>query len=441
MKILLRRLLGLSSLGLISLSVLVFFSPSLLAAGAILVDTSQTGLATTFENGFVGYNPESAGDDPESGRLGRLSNEEARDLVAELFQDWAQVSIEGLNTVALVITEGDGLGNVDVSNIDQIFTYCPPGSTCPDDFSPLVTGSAGSGQNPIIFDADGSLTDLIQGEGAGNDILGFAGPRVVERGQDGRLYIKESQAVLNGKFIDCAEGAASSDACQSPETSLENYKGAIFHELGHFLGLDHVQVNLSSASKALNGDPSELAAIPTMLPLFIDGEAQLSPHLDDKVSLSMLYPSDSFESSFCTLTGTVYASDGSSPIQGVNVIARNPDNPLEEAISFVSGAFYTGSYDDCQAPAGDYEIHGLRPGVSYTLEFEKINPAFTGGSSVEPCQTPASGFNAAILGDVFSCSSGGAVITNGASGSTKIVTTKESQTIAEDSGGCSLILD
>ena len=92
---------------------------------------------------------------------------------------------------------------------------------------------------------------------------------------------------------------------------------------------------------------------------------------------------------------------------------------------------------------GDYEIHGIVPGADYTVEIVKISQVFTGGSSIEPCDPPASGFDDQVLSGTFRCSQGGEVILVGSTVTTDIVTTKNSQTTGADdndsSGGCQLV--
>ncbi len=412
------------------------FAWPLRAAGPILVDTEVTGLSVLWKDGVVRVNLESGA----GGTLGSLSNDEAVALVRGFFEDWSATGIDGLATAAVVFQEGAPLGSVDGSNLDDHFTYCPPGKSCPAEDPPFVSGSARTGQSPILFDDDGSITDAIQGKGASLSILGFAGPRVVER-EDGVLYITEGQAVLNGKFINGVSEPA------DPEVPVEEFSGAIFHELGHLIGLDHTQVNLGSVVKHLKGDASEAEAIPTMFPLFIDGAAQLTPHYDDQVAISSLYPSPAFGSNFCRIEGTAFRADGATELQGVNVIAANGSDPLAESTSFVSGSFFTGAFPDCDAPAGEFVIAGLKPDVSYTLQFEPISQAFTGGSSVEPCDPPQKDFEAEVLPGVFRCSSKGETITVGSEATTDVVTTKAVAVApppppppSEGSGGCSLII-
>lgn len=179
-----------------------------------------------------------------------------------------------------------------------------------------------------------------------------------------------------------------------------------------------------------------------MLPLLVDGVAQRSPHLDDIISLAILYPSSDYEAHFCTLKGTVYQSDSQTELQGVNVVLQNPEDPLKQATSYVSGQLFVGSSEGCLAAAGDFEIGGLTPGVSYQLSIEKINASFRGGSSIEPCDPPQSGFQEKSVEGTFSCEEGGGVITIGTLATTRITTTKgqtEKTDTASDGGGCSLI--
>lgn len=420
------------------LVVLFVFSGGALswAAGPILVDTVVTGNAVVWQDGQVRYDPESS-DAGVGGGLGRLDNSEARQLVRELFDAWADVTLFNgtthVSTVSLTVTEEAGLGDIDSSNLDDHFSYCPPSESCTDSDPPFVLGSARSGQSPLLFDQDGTMTDLVLGVGASSTVLGFAGPRVVAReGSD--LFIKEAQAVLNGRFIDCASDAAADDPCQGPEVSVDAFKAVVFHELGHFLGLDHSQVNLDSISAALAGDVDSQEDVATMSPLFI-GSAQLTPHYDDKVAISTLYPSSVFLSDFCTISGTVFRSDETTPIQGVNVIARRVDNPTREATSFVSGALFVGE-TDCTEEVGDFLLRGILPGVSYSLEIEKISSSFQSGSSIEPCDPPLNDFTNELAVGTFSCSSGGQTIAVGSQSSTDFVTTKEAENIL--STGCTL---
>ena len=409
------------------------------AAGPILVDTDSTGQAVLWKDGIIHINLESG----SGATLGQLSSDDAIQLVHDFFQEWQEVTINGVLTANITLDEGASLGSVTVDNMNDHFTYCPSDESCPTEDSPFVVGSARTGQSPILFDDDGSMTDAVQGAGASQSILWFAGPCVVER-TDGVLYITEGQAIMNGRFINGI------DSSSDPEVTIDEFKGAIFHEMGHFIGLDHTQVNLSSVVNYLNGDTSEKSAIPTMLPLFVDGLEQLSPHFDDVVAISSLYPSADFAATTCRLEGTAFLSDGTTELQGVNVIASNSADALLEATSYVSGSLYTGYTGNCDAEVGDFTIYGLRPGQSYVLNIETISQAFTGGSSVEPCDPPQEDFDRTTIPGTFSCASAAEVITSGTDATTEVTTTKASTDPTTDptdeggsssssSGGCALI--
>ncbi|MGH7450610.1 MAG: pre-peptidase C-terminal domain-containing protein, partial [bacterium] len=102
-------------------------------------------------------------------------------------------------------------------------------------------------------------------------------------------------------------------------------------------------------------------------------------HPDDETALSELYPEAGYFD-LPTITGTVFASDGVTPMTGANVIARNVANPFADAVSALSGNFSL-SADD--AFAGRYTFTGLTPGASYVIYIDRI---VAGGFSTPPIQ-------------------------------------------------------
>jgi hypothetical protein len=134
--------------------------------------------------------------------------------------------------------------------------------------------------------------------------------------------------------------------------------------------------------------------------------------------ISKLYPQatnapgkQSFASAYGTVSGTVYFSDGVTPAQGVNIIARNVNSPTANAVSTVSGFKFTGNPGQtvtCQNPKnptpqtcsnlgdptgshdpsliGHFEIP-LPPGM-WTLSVESVFADFIGGSSLTPLDPP-----------------------------------------------------
>ena len=417
------------------------------AGGPILVDTDtgKTGKAVVWKNPqAITYNPETGG-----GLSATKDNATSRQLVSDLFSKWSAVTLQGKSVVSIAVVEGTGLGDVTSTNIKDHFAYCPPGNSCGDQTCPATKttgfncGTAGTSAHPtpVIFDDDGKITDAINGSGAKSEILGFAGPRLTERDASGDLKIVEGQAVLNGLFINGSKGTG-----DPADVSDDDFKGAIFHELGHLLGLDHSQVNHDSYDAVKAGNASEAQYIETMFPIFIEGADILSPAKDDIVALATLYPTADFTSGFCTLQGKILQSD-STEFQGANVIARNVISSKIDAVAFVSGALYTTG-----SPNGNYFLKGLIPGNSYTLDVEPIDTSFKGGSSLEPVQDPKNyQFTRKTGIGPFACATAGTTITSETNvttdfkaGSSTTTTTGNSSTgstaaAASSSGGCTLI--
>ena len=294
------------------------------------------------------------------------------------------------------------------------------------DCSTLPGNPAGGIAKPrtIIYDdSSGSIMTAL-GEDPINT-LGFAD--AVCLSSDGTdNYFNRGYAVLNGKGITSANAS----------TKL---KPVMIHEFGHMLGLDHSQINLDCLNDP--GCPG-LEGLPTMFPVLVDGAAMSTPATDDVAGISELYPGTTFAPSTGTITGHVFFSDGQTPAEAYNVIARQVGNPLVVAVSNVSGALFTsdagnpfvqsaalgtpspfGSRD--QSLIGFYRLPGLPPG-NYTVEVEAINgsggAAFVLGSGVGPIgsflgfqfplasllPTPPCAQEYLVSGSTATCSSAGA---------------------------------
>lgn len=296
---------------------------------------------------------------PDQGPLGRLSNEQAVALTGELFQVWQDVrtaSIEFQRAASLPL-------DITGSNVMPFLNNAPPGV------------------NPIIYDTDGSVIDALIGAGARLLAPGAATPLL---GNPETGEILQSVAILNGLFIDGVN-----ELLRNPEIPLSRYRTTFVHEFGHFIGLDHSALN---TREALDNDTTNDTAVPTMFPQLVSDE-QATLHLDDIVAVSELYPTPEYLWSKSTIRGRVLFPDGSG-FQGANVVARNINDPLNTAVSCVSGFLHTGTKrgpdfgSDDPALRGYYELNGLPPGT-YTIEISPINPQFRGGSSVGPLSPPA----------------------------------------------------
>jgi len=141
--------------------------------------------------------------------------------------------------------------------------------------------------------------------------------------------------------------------------------------------------------------------------------------VDDAAWISKLYPvgspspsgKSSFAAAYGSVTGSVFFSDGVTPAQGINIIARNTSLPRRNAVSAVSGDQFTGDPGQTRTcidpsnptpstcsnlgdPAGSrdpslighFEIP-LPPGT-YTISIESVFSGFTGGSSLTPLDPP-----------------------------------------------------
>lgn len=268
-----------------------------------------------------------------------------------------------------------------------------------------MQGSCNAGtQSPVIFDANGSL---IQALGEDPLVIGFSSTCKLDAVSG---HIQSALILLNGEFQD----GVSSPSTSNYEISADQFDEAITHEMGHFLGLGHSQINLAMyQSGYVNNCPVDgLAGLPLMFPIEFcqsrksAGLPILAP--DDIAWISKLYPSGTYAANYGTISGFVLFSDGITHVQGVNVIARRVDDPNTAqdesqriAVSVVSGYLFTGnpgqsvttdntagSEFGSRNPAliGYYEIP-VTPGT-YTIQTENIDSSFTRGSSVGPLDPP-----------------------------------------------------
>lgn len=233
-------------------------------------------------------------------------------------------------------------------------------------------------QSPVIYDADGSL--LVELGFDQTSVIGFASPCAIDP-----TTIVSGSVVMNGLFQDGQGGV--------PDLTATQYDAAFVHEIGHFSGLGHSQVNVNCLNFCGSDD---LAGLPTMFPFLVDDSMiALSP--DDVAWISRLYPGATFATSHGTITGHVFFSDGESHAQLVNVVARRVDTGGNQdrttAVSSVSGykfRFFHGNPITNPTPdtfgtetpdaIGLFEIPV--PAGNYTIEVETINDTFVDGSSV-----------------------------------------------------------
>jgi hypothetical protein len=340
--------------------------------------------------------------------------------VNHLFGSWAAVS-----TANLTFTSAGGLLGIasagfpaggDVQTAQEFLNVIGDPSV---QATPDPNSCYGGGQSPIMFDADGSIFNSL---GLPPEVIGFAF-QCDFNPSTGKVI--SAGAVLNGRWQDGINDPASSNF----ELTSAEFDQAFTHEFGHFLGLDHSQINVDLFIKAINGtrytcSADDTAGMPLMFPVIGVCPAKTTAGVpmiavDDAAWISKLYPvgspapsgKTSFNSGYGILSGTVFFSDGVTPAQGVNVIARNANLPRRNAVSAVSGFLFTGNPGQtatCTDPAnptpatcsnlgshfgshdptliGHYEIP--LPTGTYTVTTESIFGGFSGGSGVGPVDPP-----------------------------------------------------
>ena len=293
---------------------------------------------------------------PDLGTLGTRTNAQAVSDITADFGVWAAVS-----TASLSFTNAGALPqDVTVANYGSYFGVC------------------GDGLSPIIFDTDGTIMNDLFGPGANNSVVAVAQPDCTDFAVS---TITEGSAILNGRFLDGVSNGS------NPELTLVDYSAVVIREFGHYLNLDNSQINLTEAKDANIGNDN---AVATMYPFLINGSEQATLNLDDKVSVSALYPAPQFASSFGKITGSVLLSNKEGAFQGAYVIARRVDDPRISAVGAASGARFFPHNDGGLPNPGlraFYELPGLPPG-DYTVQIEAIDPTFTGAAAVGPLDPP-----------------------------------------------------
>lgn len=276
----------------------------------------------------------------ESGDLGALSNVMADTLVQEAFALWSDLST---STVNLIIDQTKLSVDVDINNYDS---YLP--SLDESEFH------ADDNLNPVVYDSDGEIIDAFFGDGANEDIIGFAASIYTDRSS----YFDEGYAVINGKDLGL---------------TTTTFKLLIAHEIAHFFGLDHSQVNISNEETEY-GFPAFCSTdsrnnYPVMYPFVCRNVETL--HSDDISATSALYPTVDINDNFGILEGR-FADESGYPILGANIWVQNT----------VSGETYSIVSDYLKQGNGYYKLY--LPAGTYTLHANSINPEFNGGSSVGP---------------------------------------------------------
>lgn len=271
----------------------------------------------------------------ESGDLGIRSNAAATTILQAAFDTWNNVTTATINL-----------------NIDKTSLNIEVDETN----SESLINNFDDGLNPVIYDYNGEYIDEYYGVGASNDILGFSGSAWLG---STATYV-EGFTLINGKL-----------------THTDAELLLVFaHEVGHFFGLDHTQVNIDN-QESFYGIPGMCETTsnenyPLMYP--VGCRATDSLHADDISAVSALYPAVSFNNSFGTLKGRFLDIAG-NPILGANIWVINT----------ATGESYSVVSDYLMQNTGFYKL--FLPAGNYTLHANSINTEFSEGSGVGPYTT------------------------------------------------------
>ncbi len=405
-------------------------------AGTSYFDPITAGHPIVWKHGAVAYST-------DLGDLSATVNQAAADaMVAAAAALWS-----GVPTAALSIVAAGSLAeDVNGSN----FFNGPGGLTMPADVARTATGTPLG----IVYDADGSVIDALQGEGASDpDSCDTNGVITLVDNFATDATIAHALMIVNGR---CTADAA--------HVALVQYE--LLRGFGRVLGLDWSQANDQMFPD--NTTPEGLLGWPLMHPVEklcnSNGNAcmtgPISPRTDDIAALNRLYPvtaanAASFPSKSVTAAATISVQGTLSfrtglGMQGVNVILRplipgtgEPD--MRYPAAAVTGHVFagdagnpiTGFLDgsglslarfgiDTATFQGWYDLSGipLPPGVSeadYQLVFEPVNPLYTGLESVGPY----------VLGQVTPSGTLPVVILRGLTAGAAVV---QDETVADSSG-------
>jgi len=302
----------------------------------------------------------------EDGTTPFVSIERANEVTAWAFAQWSNVETSTFQAeVSGTIESQTGIADVTAANADEIY---------------FVENGYGFW---VLYDSDGSILEDYFGVPK-DAVLGIAFPEFA----DGDNNIIEATAVMNGYFV------------WADDENIERQAGVFTHEFGHAINMAHSQTNGQLAYYSYPFPGSELypgvpgcgvdpvvradyaqyglptadpADIETMYP-FIDTrsvagvEQSTVEHPDDVASISFLYPTEDYLATRGSISGVLRLKDGKTEYSGINVIARNVNDPLKDAVSGMAGMLTQGQV----GPDGRYVINNLTPGEPYVVYIEEI---------------------------------------------------------------------
>jgi hypothetical protein len=294
-----------------------------------------------------------------------ITIERATEITQFAFDQWNNVPTSTFEAqVAGTIESQTGIADVIGANADQIY---------------FVENGYGFWVN---FDTDGSILEEFFGVPR-SSVLGIAFPEF----SDGNGTIIEATAVINGWTV------------WETDFQGELVAGVFTHEFGHAINLSHSQVNGPMAyssytyapkypgvegcgveavyrwdypeSSGLNrADPYEIETMYPFINSFAEsGKAMSQVSLtDDIAAISNLYPTPDYHATRGSISGTLRLKDGKTEFSGINIIARNVNDLMGDAVSAISGDQTQGKI----GPDGRFTINNLTPGEQYVVYMDEI---------------------------------------------------------------------
>lgn len=309
-----------------------------------------------------------------------ITIERANEITAHAFHEWSKVPTSTFKAeLAGTIAAQTGTADVTAANATDFYG---------------VENGYGFW---VLYDTDGSILEEYFGVPR-SAVLGIAFPEF----GDGQGHIVEATAVMNGWNV------------WATDIGGNQVAGVFTHEFGHALNLSHSQVNGPMVYQSYTyapqypgvkgcvaplhrydypdgygATPIDPKAIETMFP-FIDNGGQAGAEqstidqADDIAGISNLYPTAEYASSRGSIGGVLRLKDGRTEYSGINVIARNVDNPLGDAVSAMTGDQTQGEL----GPDGRFTIRNLTPGQRYVVYIEGIT---SGGYPTTPTMMVSQG--------------------------------------------------
>jgi len=361
-------------------------------AGVSYFNQGTAGIPLTWAQGAINYYTD------QGSLSSTVSGPQADALVADAFSQWTSIP-----TAAVSATRAGQLAE-DVSGAN-VYRNSDGTLTMPNDILPSAVGTPLG----IVYDADGTVTDALLGQGAGDPSECFY--NAVFGGLDNfgmDAHFLHGLVVMNGNCV-----------VQLPDPDVE-YR--LVRVLGQVLGLGWSQTNLDIQTRVPPPTADDYVGftimhatdLPSCVPISLcySNNGLVNPYLpkmDDQAALSRLYPGPTFSSSTARIHGNVYFANAGGPgqaMQGVNVVARWIDPQTQKpsgayAAASVSGFLFAGNvgttvtgFSDSSGqpfnrygsndPAleGFFDLAGLQipngSSAQYQLSVEALDPFWSG---------------------------------------------------------------